>query len=172
MTSPYKVRPAEGQDLDRLIELLLALQDHIEASNPNLWQMKSDARSNLRGQIASRLRADQGRALVAEHEKDGVVGMIFGRIVSNSRYLAFSGRPHRPGLCAPRSSPGRARLPAGGGTRPLFRRPGHRGSLPSLCGRQSTGRGLLDVPGFRSTNRDRRHPAPRPRSEPPHINST
>ena len=84
--SPYTVRPAQDQDLDRLIELLLALQDHIEAANPDLWQMKSEARSNLRGQIASRLRADQGRALVAEHEQDGVVGVIFGRIVSNNRY--------------------------------------------------------------------------------------
>ena len=86
MTFPYTIRPARDADMDRLIELLLALQDHIESANPDLWRMKRDARSNLRGQIASRLWADQGHALVAEHMEDGVVGVIFGRIVRNNRY--------------------------------------------------------------------------------------
>jgi GNAT superfamily N-acetyltransferase len=72
--------------LDRLIELLLALQDRIEASNPDLWRMKPEARHNLKGQIGARLEAANGCALVAEHEEDGIVGVIFGRIVVNNRY--------------------------------------------------------------------------------------
>lgn len=84
---PYTLRPARAADLDRLIELLLALQDQVERSNPDLWRMKPDARRSLRSQIAARLRAADGCALVAEHEQDGVVGVIFGRIVVNNRYI-------------------------------------------------------------------------------------
>ena len=83
---PYSLRPAQEADLDSLNELLLALQDRIEASNPDLWRMKPEARHNLKGQIRSRLNAANGCALVAEHDEDGVVGVIFGRIVVNKRY--------------------------------------------------------------------------------------
>ena len=81
----YSLRPAQPADLDGLIELLLALQDQIETSNPDLWRMKPEARHNLKGQIGARLRAANSCALVAEHE-DAVVGVIFGRIVVNNRY--------------------------------------------------------------------------------------
>jgi ribosomal protein S18 acetylase RimI-like enzyme len=83
----YTIRPAQASDLDRLVELLLALQDHLEAANANLWRMKPEARGNLKGQIAGRLKSDSGCALVAQHEKDGVVGVIFGRVVTNNRYI-------------------------------------------------------------------------------------
>ena len=82
----YSLRPAQAADLDSLMELLLALQDRIEASNPDLWRMKPQARRNLKGQIGARLKAANGCALVAEHDEDGVVGVIFGRIVVNNRY--------------------------------------------------------------------------------------
>ena len=83
----YTVRPARMADLDRLVDLLLALQDHVEAANPDLWQMKGDARDQLRSQIAGRLTASGSCALVAEHGRDGVVGMIFGRVTTNSRFI-------------------------------------------------------------------------------------
>jgi ribosomal protein S18 acetylase RimI-like enzyme len=67
-------------------ELVLALQDHLEAANPDLWRMQPEARENLKGQIASRLSASGSCTLVAEHAKEGVVGVIFGRIVVNNRY--------------------------------------------------------------------------------------
>jgi GNAT superfamily N-acetyltransferase len=82
----YRIRAAQHADADRLVDLLRALQDHVEASNPEIWQMTAEARRNLRGQIASRLRAESGCALVAEHQQDGVVGMIFGRVTTNNRY--------------------------------------------------------------------------------------
>jgi GNAT superfamily N-acetyltransferase len=82
----YEIRPAEKADLDRLVELLLALQDHLEAANPDLWRMKEESRANLKGKIASRLDAAKSLTLVAEHERDGVVGLISGRIAANNRY--------------------------------------------------------------------------------------
>jgi ribosomal protein S18 acetylase RimI-like enzyme len=82
----YTLRPARAADLERLVELLLALQDQIERSNPGLWRMKPDARHNLKGQIRGRLTAANSCALVAEHAEDGVVGVISGRIIVNNRY--------------------------------------------------------------------------------------
>jgi GNAT superfamily N-acetyltransferase len=89
----YRVRLARAADSDRLVELLRALQDHVEASNPTIWQMTAEARRNLPGQIASRLRAENACALVAEHQQDGIVGMVFGRVATNNRY-----EPSRTGL--------------------------------------------------------------------------
>ena len=82
----YLLRPARTADLESLIELLQALQDRIEASNRDLWRMKPDARRSLKGQIGGRLKATDSCALVVEHDEDGVVGVIFGRIVVNKRY--------------------------------------------------------------------------------------
>jgi GNAT superfamily N-acetyltransferase len=48
--------------------------------------MNPESRGDLKGQIAARLRAESSCALVAEHDEDGVVGVIFGRIISNKRY--------------------------------------------------------------------------------------
>jgi ribosomal protein S18 acetylase RimI-like enzyme len=71
----------------------LALQDHIEGAGHDAWRMSTQARLSLRGQIAARLAAADSLVLVAEQEQDGVVGMAFGRIVTNSRY-----RPSRTGF--------------------------------------------------------------------------
>jgi len=93
MSDPYVIRPAHVADLDRLEELLLALQDHIEGANAELWRMVPEGREGLRAQIANRLGVAASRALVAEHQEDGVVGVVFGRVVANHRY-----EPHMAGL--------------------------------------------------------------------------
>jgi GNAT superfamily N-acetyltransferase len=49
--------------------------------------MSPEARGNLKGQIAARLNATGSCTLVAEHAMDGVIGVIFGRIISNNRYI-------------------------------------------------------------------------------------
>lgn len=82
----YQIRTATVRDLDRMTELVLALQDHVESANPTLWQMTEEGRHNLKGQIRGRLTAQGARALVAEHPQHGVVGVIFGRLVVNNRY--------------------------------------------------------------------------------------
>jgi GNAT superfamily N-acetyltransferase len=87
MHGAYTVRRAERRDLDRLTELMLALQDHLEASDPSLWRMTPDARRQFRTQVASRLHAADSIALVAEHTEAGVVGAIFGRVTAHTRYL-------------------------------------------------------------------------------------
>jgi GNAT superfamily N-acetyltransferase len=91
--SEYIVRPARKDDLDRVTELALALQDHLEACGPELWRMNAQTRANLKGQLAGRLKAPHTCVLVAEHKHDGVVGVIFGRVVANRSYI-----PARAGL--------------------------------------------------------------------------
>jgi GNAT superfamily N-acetyltransferase len=146
MDPDYLVRPAQRADLDRLVTLQLALQDHLEAANPDLWHMSDEARAQLKGQIAARLAASDSKAsrprsippvptvgsgsgagrpqgvdscvLVAEHVEDGVIGVIYGRVIINKSYVpcragvvdqAFVQQQHRrrdvgarlvAGLCA------------------------------------------------------------------------
>lgn len=104
MQRQYSIRPAQAADRDRLVDLMLGLQDHLEASNSDLWRMKAKARANFSGQIDTRLAAKHGCALVAEHEEHGVIGAVFGRIITNDRYhpsragvvdQAFVHRAHR-----------------------------------------------------------------------------
>jgi len=82
----YIIRPAAPADLDRLVALLLELQDHVEESNPDTWRMTAAGRAEQRQQIASRLGAERTCALVAEHPEVGVVGCLFARIIVNNRY--------------------------------------------------------------------------------------
>lgn len=82
----YTLRPARTADLDRLVDLLLGLQDHVEQSNPDVWRMRGSARANLKGQLVGRLNAVDSCGLVAEHKQDGVIGLVFGRIIINNRY--------------------------------------------------------------------------------------
>ncbi|MBN1135887.1 MAG: GNAT family N-acetyltransferase [Anaerolineae bacterium] len=93
MNAGYAIRPARHADLDHLVALQLALQDHLEASNPNLWRMSDQARAQLKGQLAARLTAPDSCALVADHAADGVVGVIYGRVVTNKAYT-----PSRTGI--------------------------------------------------------------------------
>jgi ribosomal protein S18 acetylase RimI-like enzyme len=87
MESAYTIRRADQADLKRLEDLMSALQDHLEASNPSLWRMTPQGRRQLKAQLASRLDAPAGCALVAEHARDGIVGTAFGRVTANSRYI-------------------------------------------------------------------------------------
>jgi len=93
MNADCTIRPARPADLDRLVALQLALQDHLEASNPNLWRMSDQARAQLKGQLTARLAAPDGCVLVADHVDGGVVGVIYGRVVTNKAYT-----PSRTGI--------------------------------------------------------------------------
>lgn len=93
MDAGYLIRPAQRTDLDHLVVLQLALQDHLETSNPDLWRMSDQTRAQLKGQLAARLAAIDSRVLVAAHPEDGVVGVIYGRVVTNKGYT-----PSRTGI--------------------------------------------------------------------------
>jgi ribosomal protein S18 acetylase RimI-like enzyme len=87
MQSAYTIRPAEPRDLPSLLEMSLALQDHLEAAAPDCWRMSPEAREALGRQLAARLGAAGSLALVAEQGHGGIAGMAFGRIIANNRYL-------------------------------------------------------------------------------------
>jgi GNAT superfamily N-acetyltransferase len=93
MRPEYTIRPAQPADLDHLVALHQELQDHLETSNLELWRMTAASRGQLKRQLAARLQATNSCTLVAEHEGDRVVGIISGRIVTNSSYT-----PARTGI--------------------------------------------------------------------------
>jgi len=86
MKSNYVIRLAMPADLDRLVELILALQQHVEASDPALWRLTEQAQKALPGQVAARLDDATSCILVAEHHQDGVVGLLLGRVMVDERY--------------------------------------------------------------------------------------
>jgi GNAT superfamily N-acetyltransferase len=86
MSNSYIIRPARAADLNQLEELLLALQDHVEGANTALWRMRPEGREGMRAQIANRIALAANTAVVAEHAADGVVAIVFGRVVANHRY--------------------------------------------------------------------------------------
>ncbi len=67
---------------------MTALQDQLEASNDRLWRMTPEARLQLRGQLANRLRARDGCVLVVEHEqkRPGLITLPVEGIQRNIRY--------------------------------------------------------------------------------------
>ncbi len=87
MRSDYIIRPAAPTDLDRLVALVLALQRHVEMSDPALWRLTEQAQKDLPERLAARLDDAVTRILVAEHRRDGVVGVLVGRVMADERYI-------------------------------------------------------------------------------------
>ena len=76
----YRIREARPEDLDRLVALGVVLQQHLEASNPELWRIRpSDQR---RAQFNAGMEDPDTQVLVATDPTDRVIGMIMGRIES------------------------------------------------------------------------------------------
>jgi len=102
--SGWTIRIARESDLDRLVELRLALQDHIESCNPHIWRLSSEGRKRIREQLAALLAEPETRVVVATNEADAIVAMAVGRIHRRDDYvprctasieMVFVEAPHR-----------------------------------------------------------------------------
>lgn len=74
----YIVRPAHEDDLTDLIALRLALQAHLEASNPHIYRMSAEGRARAESQLRELLQSDEALLLVAETAAGRLVGMVTG----------------------------------------------------------------------------------------------
>jgi hypothetical protein len=83
-----RVRKATTEDQDRLLDLVLQLQLHVEASNPHLWQLTQRGQQKLVHDVADMLSDKHGLALVAEH-KSHIVGFAYGQILQRTDYAYF-----------------------------------------------------------------------------------
>jgi ribosomal protein S18 acetylase RimI-like enzyme len=78
---------ARESDLDRLVELKLALQDHMEKLNPDLWRLSATGCEQVRDQLAEFLSDQDSQVLVAMDNDGVIVGMTIGQIHTSENYV-------------------------------------------------------------------------------------
>ncbi len=76
----YIVRPAHEDDIPDLIALRLALQAHLEASNPHIYRMSAEGRARAELQLRELLQSDDALLLVAETAAGRLGGMVTGEV--------------------------------------------------------------------------------------------
>jgi len=81
MSSHFLIRGATGKDIDSIVAMRLRLQEHLFASNSNVWQMSTKRIAGLPMFYKSALEDQHCHLVVAEDEESGVIlGMGLGRI--------------------------------------------------------------------------------------------
>jgi ribosomal protein S18 acetylase RimI-like enzyme len=76
----FKVRAATSEDAEELARMRLALQQHMQASNPHLLPMSRQAIANLPKQYRLHLENPMRRIIVAEDRSGVLIGMSMGMI--------------------------------------------------------------------------------------------
>jgi len=84
--SDLKIRRAANVDVDRIVELRLLLQHHVEASNSLGWQITEEGKKLLKQNVKNNLAENDICVLLAE--ADGkIIGYVQGEVTSRSDYL-------------------------------------------------------------------------------------
>lgn len=79
------VRDAKPSDTDKLVELRLSLQRHVEESNPMIWRITAEGVGLLRQGLEEAMRADQDRLVVATTNGE-VIGFAHGQVSRRTDY--------------------------------------------------------------------------------------
>lgn len=97
------IRKATEADQEKIVKLRLALQHHLEQSNPIIWRVTKAGRQKLIQQVNQMLSDDESFVLVAE-QNTHTVGFAYGKILQRTEYepkkvgfiiMAFIQKPHR-----------------------------------------------------------------------------
>jgi len=85
--SAWTIREAQESDLDQMVELRLALQDHMERRNSRIWRLSDQGRAEIREQLSQIFPDEDAIAFVAQDNGGDLVGMITGRVDMSDRYV-------------------------------------------------------------------------------------
>ena len=85
--SNWTIREANESDIDRLIELRLALQDLMEQRNSRIWRLSAQGREGAREHLSQIFPDENAVIFVAVSDDGEIVGMIIGRIDTNVEYV-------------------------------------------------------------------------------------
>ncbi|HXX88107.1 MAG TPA: GNAT family N-acetyltransferase [Candidatus Acidoferrum sp.] len=84
--SDLKIRRAACLDVDRIVELRLLLQHHVEVSNSLGWRITDEGKKLLKQNVENDLAENDICVLLAE--ADGkIIGYVQGEVTSRSDYL-------------------------------------------------------------------------------------
>jgi len=82
----FEVRRAGVEDLERVKEMRLSLQRHLEASNPLVWRATREWENRVRSELEGMLIDGHGRLLVAL-EGGHMVGFAYGRVHRRAEFF-------------------------------------------------------------------------------------
>ena len=85
--SSWTIREAQESDVDQMLELRLALQDHMERRNSRIWRLSAQGREEIREQLTQIFPDEDAIAFVAQDDNGDLVGMITGRVDMSDRYV-------------------------------------------------------------------------------------
>lgn len=83
------IRRAVGSDVERLVELRLLLQQHVEESSRSIWRITEEGRRLLRQKVVDDLAGSGSLVLVAEMG-GRIVGFVHGEVMHRTDYLPRS----------------------------------------------------------------------------------
>lgn len=99
------IRKATTIDQERIVKLRLALQQHLEQSNPIIWRVTKTGQKELVQQVNRMMTDDTSLVMVAEYNTT-IVGFANGRILQRTEYepqkvgfimMIFIEKSHRRG---------------------------------------------------------------------------
>ena len=79
------VRKATATDKKEIVKLRLALQHHVEQSNPIIWRVTKAGQQELVQQVNRMMSDEASLVMVAEHNTT-IVGFVNGRILQRTEY--------------------------------------------------------------------------------------
>ena len=86
------VRKATTADQEKIVKLRIALQHHVEQSNPIIWRITKAGQKELAQQVHRMITDDASLVMVAEHNTH-IVGFANARILHRTDY-----EPHTVGF--------------------------------------------------------------------------
>lgn len=86
------IRKATTTDQEKIVNLRIQLQQHVEHSNPFIWRITKAGRQKLVNDVSHLLIDDTCLVLVAEHDNK-IMGFAYGQILRRTEY-----EPNKAGI--------------------------------------------------------------------------
>ena len=80
------IRRATCSDVERIVELGLLLQEHVEKSNPSVWRITEEGKKLIKQKVETDLVDSNVLVLLAEVDGE-VIGYVRGEVTSRSDHL-------------------------------------------------------------------------------------
>jgi ribosomal protein S18 acetylase RimI-like enzyme len=80
------IRRAASSDVERIVELGLLLQEHVEKSNPLIWRITEEGKKLIRQKVETDMANGSVQILLAEAD-DEVIGYVRGEVTSRSDHV-------------------------------------------------------------------------------------
>jgi len=80
------IRKAASSDVERIVELRLLLQEHVEKSNPLIWRITEEGMKLLKQKVEGDLADSNIQVLLAEADGE-IIGYVQGEVTCRSDYL-------------------------------------------------------------------------------------